>query len=257
MNQAEKAEHFRGLHVGNNPVVLFNIWDAGGAQAVEEAGAKAVATGSWSVAAAHGYSDGEQIPIELVEMIAGRICATTDLPVSIDFEGGYSEDPDEIALNVQRIIRAGAVGINFEDQVVGADGLYPIPAQVRRIRAIRESATQLDVPLFINARTDLFLKAGTDVDHAGLLDNAKERADQYADAGASGLFVPGLIDEDLIAEVCEHTSLPVNVMMMEGAPSIDRLAKAGVSRVSFGPGPHLQSMAALTAQARQHVGSSP
>lgn len=257
MNQAEKAEHFRSLHVGNDPVVLFNVWDAGGAHAVEQAGAKAIATGSWSVAAAHGYSDGEQIPIELVEMIASRICATTDLAVSIDFEGGYSEDPSEIALNVQRIIRAGAVGINFEDQVVGADGLYPISAQVRRIRAIRESATQLGIPLFINARTDRFLKAGADMDYTGLLDEVKERADQYADAGASGLFVPGLIDEDLIAEVCAHTSLPVNVMMMEGAPSIGRLAKAGVSRVSFGPGPYLQSMAALTAEAGKVFGPSP
>ncbi len=254
MNQLEKANYFASLHVKHSPVVLFNIWDAGGAQAIEKAGAKAVATGSWSVAAAHGYPDGEQIPIDLVEVIAARICAATELPVSIDFEGGYSEDPDEIARNVRRIVRIGAVGINFEDQIIGSEGLYQLPAQVERIEAIRNSATGLGVPLFINARTDLFLQAGPEVDHADLIDSALERAEEYERAGASGLFLPGLIDENLIAQVCDHTRLPVNVMMMDGAPPIDRLADVGVARVSFGPSPYLDTLHALSEHFERYVG---
>lgn len=254
MNQIEKAKHFGSLHVKGSPLVLYNIWDAGGAQAIEKVGAKAVATGSWSVAAAHGYSDGEEIPIDLVELIAGRICATTQLPVTIDFEGGYAERPDDVALNVKRIIQAGAVGINFEDQIVNGSGLHKLSEQSRRISAVRESAIELDVPLFINARTDLFLQAGTSVNHADLIESTKERADEYEKAGASGLFVPGLIDDDLIAEICEHTSLPVNVMLMDGAPSIGKLANAGVSRVSVGPSPYFQSVGALTEHAQKVLG---
>jgi len=256
MNQLQKAKHFADLHEKYNPLVLFNIWDAGGAQAVEKAGAKAVASGSYSVAAAHGYSDGEQIPLELVEIIVSRICSATELPVTIDFEGGYSEDPDEIALNVQRIIRAGAVAINFEDQIVGAKGIHPVSTQVQRINAVRESATQLGLPVFINARTDLFLQADSQTEHAALLDEVKERADAYEKSGASGIFLPGLIDENLISHVCEYTNLPVNVMMMEGAPPVCRLARAGVSRVSFGPAPYFESINTLSEQARKVFGSS-
>lgn len=254
MSQAKKAEYFASLHVKGDPLVLFNIWDAGGAQAVEKAGARAIATGSWSVAAAHGYKDGELIPLSLVEEIAGRICTTSQLPVTIDFEGGYAQEPDEVALNVQRIIRAGAVGINFEDQIVGGTGLYEVSVQCERIRAIRQAATRLEIPLYINARTDLFLRASADTEHEDLIGSAKERADSYEEAGASGLFVPGLIDELLIAEICEHTNLPVNVMLMEGAPSISKLAEAGVARVSVGPAPYFESMNALSEQARQLFG---
>ena len=249
MNQIEKATQFAELHVKGSPLVLFNIWDAGGADAITKAGAKAVATGSWSVAMAHGYPDGEAIPLDLVEMIAGRICASTPLPITIDFEGGYAVEPNQVGHNVQRLIRAGAVGINFEDQVVNGDGLHEISAQCRRIKAIRDSADALEMPLFINARTDLFLKAKSGNDHAELMDSAKQRADAYAEAGASGLFVPGLVDEKLIAEICEHTSLPVNIMMKDGAPSIKQLAPLGVARVSFGPLPYIQSMNTLAEQA--------
>lgn len=249
MDQTEKCKHFANLHVKGDPCVLFNIWDAGGAQAVEKAGARAIATGSWSVAAAHGYDDGELIPLELVEKIVQRICASVALPVTIDVEGGYAEAPEEVAANIQRVIDAGAVGINFEDQIVKGNGLYEASVQSKRIGAIRELANQRGVPLFINARTDLFLQASSDVEHAELIDNAKTRAVAYEEAGASGFFVPGLIDENLIAEVCQHTNLPVNIMMMDGAPSISKLAELGVSRVSFGPSPYFQLMSVLSEQA--------
>lgn len=231
--------------------MLFNIWDAGSARAVKDAGAKAIATGSYSVAAAQGFDDGEAIPLDLVEFNTQRICSTVALPVTIDFEGGYAESPDDVAINVQRIIGAGAIGINFEDQIVNGNGLHTISAQCDRINGIREAAGKLGVPLFINSRTDLFLQAASDQSHTDLIDNAKVRATAYEKAGASGFFVPGLLDESLISELCDHTSLPVNIMMKAGAPSVVRLSELGVSRISFGPGPYADSMSKLSEQARE------
>jgi 2-methylisocitrate lyase-like PEP mutase family enzyme len=122
MNQKEKAKRFAQLHVKGAPLLLYNAWDAGSAQSVLEAGAKAIATSSWSVAAAQGYQDGEAIPIEFAEQIVGRIATSVDAPVTVDFEGGYSEDDNELADNVSRLIDLGVIGVNFEDRVVKAQG---------------------------------------------------------------------------------------------------------------------------------------
>lgn len=244
MSQAEKATHLANLHQKGNPLVLYNIWDAGGAKAVEEAGAYAVATGSWSMAAAHGYDDGEAIPLDFVLRIVERICATVDVPVTVDFEGGYATDPDKIAENVLKVIRAGAVGINFEDRVVKGEGLHAISAQVARIRAIKAVAADKGIPLVLNARTDLFL--GTDsASHEGHLAEALEREAAYAEAGADCYFVPGLTDARLIVEVTDKASLPINVMMMEELSSIKEVASLGVSRASYGPGPFFEFLANL------------
>jgi 2-methylisocitrate lyase-like PEP mutase family enzyme len=123
MNQTEKARRFAELHVKGAPVVLFNAWDAGSAKSIVAAGAQAIATSSWSVAEAQGYRDGEAIPIELAEQIIARIAATIDVPVSVDFEGGYSEDDGELAANISRLLELGVIGINFEDRVVKGSGL--------------------------------------------------------------------------------------------------------------------------------------
>ncbi|MCV9962477.1 isocitrate lyase/phosphoenolpyruvate mutase family protein [Pararhizobium sp. BT-229] len=238
MNQTDKAKAFTELHRKGDPVVLYNIWDAGSAKAVAEAGAKALATGSWSVAAANGYGDGQEIPMLQLVDIARAIVAATDLPVSIDFEGGYAEDAEAAALNVARVVDAGAVGINFEDQVVGGSGLYALEAQAARIKAIRAMADARGVPFFINARTDLFLKVSDPARHPPLVEEAIERGAAYAEAGASGFFVPGLSNPDLIGRVCEAVGLPVNIMMRQGVPDVKTLAGLGVGRVSYGPGPY-------------------
>ncbi|WP_420346407.1 isocitrate lyase/PEP mutase family protein [Pelagibius sp.] len=248
MTQAEKAEAFAELHQPGHPLVLYNIWDAGGAKTVAAAGARAVATGSWSVAAAQGYGDGQAIPLDLVLTIVSRIAATVDLPVTVDFEGAYAEAPAEAAANLSRLIGAGAIGINFEDQVVGGEGLHAPEVQAERIAALRAAADAAGVPLFINARTDLFLKEKDRSRHPALLEEAAARSAAYAGAGASGFFTPALVDPVLIKTLCDRAALPVNIMMMDGAPSLADLASLGVARVSYGPGPYVEAMAALAAR---------
>ncbi len=245
MNQTEKADYFGTLHRKGTPVILYNIWDAGTAKAVTEAGAKALATGSWSVAAANGYGDGQKLPMGVLIETARSITAVNDLPLSVDFEGGYSTEPAGVAANVAKLIEAGAIGINFEDQRVGEAGLHPIEVQAARIRAIREMAKARGINFFINARTDLFLQEGDGSRHAGLVDAAIERGKAYAAAGASGFFVPGLIEPALIEKVCVASSLPVNIMMKAGAPDPADLGRLGVSRISYGPGPYRTMMEKL------------
>jgi 2-methylisocitrate lyase-like PEP mutase family enzyme len=249
MNQKNEAARFAELHVKGNPLVLYNAWDAGSAKAIEAAGATAIATSSWSVAEAQGYQDGEAIPITFVMEIVGRIAATVKVPVTVDFEGGYSES-DELADNISGLIGLGIVGVNFEDRVVKGTGLYGIERQARRVAAIREAARKEHVPLFINARTDLFLGPGDD-DHAKSVKEALERAKAYAAAGASGFFIPGLQDGALIEKICKGVSLPVNVMVMDGVPSNVQLSKLGVARISYGPIPYIQAMDSLKDEARK------
>ncbi|MEE7490641.1 2-Methylisocitrate lyase, PEP mutase family [Methylobacterium sp. UNC378MF] len=248
MTQVEKAKLFASLHATGSPLILYNVWDAGSAKAVLGAGAKAIATSSWAVAEAQGYRDGEIIPLAEVERVAARIAAVVDAPLTVDFEGGYAEDEDELAANVSRLVALGAVGINFEDRVVQGPGLYPIDRQARRIAAIREAADNLGLPLFINARTDLFLGRGPDPEVA--IGEALDRAEAYREAGASGFFVPGLRDERLIGRAVEGAGLPVNVLTGEGVPAQRRLAELGVARLSHGSSPYVQATATLTEAAR-------
>lgn len=247
--QREQAELFHQLHRKGEPLVLFNCWDAGSAKAVAASGAKAIATGSWSVATAHGYDDGEALPLDLVLANLARIVASVTVPVTLDFEGGYDRDAAALAQNASKVIAVGAIGINFEDRIVDGEGLYTISEQCTRIAAIRAAATQAGVPLFINARTDIFLNAEASTHSPGHLQEAIDRARAYAEAGASGFFAPGLRDGNLIQRLCASVPLPVNIMMANGMLSVNALAELGVARVSYGPGPYRLAMAALQAAA--------
>jgi 2-methylisocitrate lyase-like PEP mutase family enzyme len=245
MNQIEKAKLFKSLHVKGNPVIIFNIWDAGSARVLQEIGAKAVATGSWSVATAHGYEDREEIPLEMVITNLERIVATVDVPVSLDFEGGYAKLPAELRENVKRVIEAGGIGINFEDQIVGGEGLYSIAEQCGRIKGVHSAGEQCGIPIFINARTDVFLKVDPSQHNENHLQEAIERAKAYADAGASGFFAPWLRNEKFIEQLCERSPLPVNLMVMPDIPPSKKLAELGVARISYGPGPYRMMIEAL------------
>jgi len=242
MTQAEKYRAFAALHVPGDPVILYNAWDAGSARAVAEAGAKAIATGSASVAAAHGYDDAEGLPLELALANAARVAGAVALPVTIDFEGGYAVAPDAAAANVAKLAATGAIGCNFEDQVVGGEGLHPIAFQAERIAAIRAAAGP---DFFINARTDIFLKAKLETHNAAMVEAALERAHAYAEAGASGFFVPLLADLGLLARFCASAPLPVNFMAFPGCPPAADVAAAGVARISHGPFPFKLAMTAL------------
>ena len=245
---ATKFEAFAALHVPGDPVILYNIWDVGSAQAVIRAGAKALATGSHPVADANGWPDGQGVPIDFALANAKRIADSTELPLTVDFEGAYSDDPDQGADNVARLAATGAVGCNFEDQVVGGDGVHEIGTQVARIRAIREAAGS---DFFLNARTDLMLK---EQDDGTLLDRVIERGKAYADAGASGFFVPRIADPRHIERVVREVPLPLNAIAFPGAPDKTVWAEAGVARISHGPFPHKALMARLTEMAREAIG---
>lgn len=246
MDQSQKAAEFRKLHQKGNPLVLYNVWDAGSAKAVADAGAMALATGSASVAAAQGFADGEKIPLALSCKIVSHIVAATDLPVTMDFEGGYATAPDAITKNVGQLLQTGAIGLNFEDQILGKDGLYTTETQGARIAAVRAASPDL----FINSRTDLFLQEPDKTKHANLIDEAISRAQIYHASGADGFFVPGLVDIKLIAVLCETLPIPVNIMKTPDAPTNAALTSLGVSRISYGPFPYFAAMATLSEQAQ-------
>ncbi len=248
-----RFETFAALHAPGDPLILFNVWDAGSAAAAERAGAKAVATGSWSVAAANGFGDQEQVPIDFVMANAERIVGATGLPVSIDFEGGYSTDPQAFAANLARLAGTGAIGCNFEDQMMASSprALHPIAAQAARIAAGRAT---VGPDFFINARTDIFLANKAETHDDAMVEEAIARGHAYAEAGASGFFVPGLIDLRLLARVCASVPLPVNFMAFPGAPGARQVAEAGVARISHGPYPYRLALKAYEDAARAAFG---
>jgi 2-methylisocitrate lyase-like PEP mutase family enzyme len=249
--QREKAHSFRDLHLNGSPLILFNVWDAGSARTVEQAGAKAIATSSWSVAAAHGLADGEKLPFKLALANLGRIVKSVPLPVTIDLESGYATELSELRENIEQVIAAGAVGINFEDQIIEGGELYAIEDQCTRIEAIRETVKQTSIPLFINARTDVFLKTYPAKHDEVQLEEAVRRAAAYAEAGANGLFAPGLRDTALIKKLCDLSPVPVNIMVLPDTPPTAILAQLGVARISYGAATYQQMAEALKEAGRQ------
>lgn len=250
--QYDRAMSFRALHKPGEPVVLINIWDLGSARIVAEAGAAALATSSWSVARARGRDDGEQTPIEDVIAFLGDLTSTTQLPVTADLESGYGDTPEAVGATVRRAIEAGAIGCNLEDTRPGAAELQPTTDQVARLRAARAAADDSGVPAFVNARTDVFLLANRTHDRDDVAE-AVRRARAYADAGADGLFAPGLADVDLIARLVEGSPLPVNIMTNPSS-DLPAIAAAGVARISYGASSYLAAVAALASLAKQALG---
>jgi methylisocitrate lyase len=250
LDAAQKAEQFRALHISGKPLVLFNIWDAGSAKAVAAAGAKAIATGSWSVANANGFEDGERVALGLVMDNLRRIVGVTDLPVTIDLESGYGDAAKAVAETIRLAIGAGAVGCNLEDSFPANGKLRQTVDQAERIRAARQSADAANLRFFINARTDVFFQRPPEHHDQAMVIEALERARAYAQAGADGLFAPGLVDVNLIGRLAEASPLPLNIMVSKATPPLPALAEHRVARVSHGPGPYLLAMKALEEAAR-------
>jgi 2-methylisocitrate lyase-like PEP mutase family enzyme len=241
--QQQHAETFHGLHRKGDPLVLFNAWDVATAKAIAKTSA-AIATSSGAVASALGYADGEGAPFDMVAGLVSRMSAAVSVPVSIDLEAGYGESPDAAAKSVTTILKAGAIGINIEDGLSERKRQLVSPERhAAKIKAARDAAQQSGIHLFINARTDPFLLKFGSPDQC--LDEAARRARIYADAGADGIFVPGLTDLALIEKFVQLTPLPVNIMVTQGVPEIPDLARVGVRRVSLGPWPMLAAMRVL------------
>lgn len=247
---ASKFETFAALHRPGEPVILYNVWDPGSARAVEQAGAKAIATGSHPVGDAAGFGDAQQVPLDFVIDNARRVVDAVAVPVTIDFESAYSVDPDEGGANLAKLKSSGAVGCNFEDQVIGGEGLHPLDLQCRRIDAMRRAVGS---DFYINARTDLLLKTQSHDD--GVIGEVIERGNAFADSGASGFFVPRLSDPKQVERVVREVPLPLNLIAFPGAPSNRDWANAGAARISYGPFPHRALMKTLEEWAREAIGS--
>lgn len=234
---------FGDLHVPGDPLILVNIWDAGSAKAVSAAGAKALATGSYGVAGAQGISDGEKFSLDDAISNLEHIVAVTDLPVSIDLEAGYGDNADGVRQSVQRACDAGASGINMEDRMPGEDNLISPKIAAERVAAASSTG------IWVNARCDVFRGQSAEVNGDALVKKALERARLYADAGASGLFVPFLSDAKCIGAICNASPLPVNILRSPDGPSHAELAGLGVARISHGHQPWAAAMNWLTGQA--------
>jgi 2-methylisocitrate lyase-like PEP mutase family enzyme len=231
--QARLAEVFAGLHRPGDPLLLPNAWDAASAVAIVRAGAKAIATTSAGVAWSLGVPDAADLGAVRAAAVIERITAAVAVPVSADIEAGYGPGPDAVMDTVTAVVQAGAIGVNLEDRSGRAGApLFERAEQADRLAAARAAADRLGVPVWINARTDVFLAGAVPADRR--LDDALQRAAAYAAAGADSLFVPGLVDLPAVAELAAGP-LPVAVMVWAGAPPVAELASAGAARISLGP----------------------
>ncbi len=226
--KAETATTFHRLHEGPEPLLLPNAWDAGSARLMESLGAKAIATTSAGVAWTHGYPDGNSLPVRLLAGTVATIARAIQVPLTVDVEGGYSDDPAAVEETVARMVEAGAVGINIEDGASAPDLLC------LKIERATRAGDHFDVELFVNARTDVYLRGL--VPEGERVAETLARAKLYRNAGASGLFVPGLRDPEEIRAIAAGAGLPLNVMAWPGLPAAAELAHLGVRRLSAGSG---------------------
>jgi 2-methylisocitrate lyase-like PEP mutase family enzyme len=249
-DQKSKAEALRRMHTHGHVLVLPNVWDLASARIIEDAGFPAIATTSAGIAFAHGYPDGEKIPPEQMFQAITRIAGAVNVPVTADVEAGYGSKPEAAAQTARCVIEAGAVGMNFEDAKGDPDHpLFDLSLQLARIHAVRERCEHLDVPLVLNARTDVYLlQVG---DPAKRYDEALRRLSAYRDAGADCVFLPGVRDVETIARIVLDLRCPVNILAGPGSPSIPELAALGVRRVSLGSGPMRASMGVLRRLSRE------
>ncbi|MEO0558350.1 MAG: isocitrate lyase/phosphoenolpyruvate mutase family protein [Bacteroidota bacterium] len=247
------ARSFAALHRPSDPLLLPNAWDVASARIIEAAGAKAIATTSSGLCWALGVRDGNAIPRSQAVAAVRRIVDGVLAPVTADIEGGYGDrTAEDVSETVRAMVDAGVVGINLED-TPGSDGapILTPQEQAQRIAAAREAAQSSGVDLFINARTDVFLRAVGDPEHR--LDATLERAEVYLDAGASGIFVPGLTDAETVRALANGIRGPLNIMSGPGKLSLDELAALGVARISLGPALALAAYGRVRKMARELI----
>jgi 2-methylisocitrate lyase-like PEP mutase family enzyme len=245
VTQQERAEAFHRLHAADRVLVLVNAWDAASARIVEQAGSPAVATTSAGIAWALGYADGEQVEAREMIRACERICRVVNVPVSVDIERGFGGTTAEVCATVRAFLEMGVVGVNIEDGVLpGSDALAPPDILAERIVAIRVVAQEVGVRLFVNARIDTYFVAT--IDPATRYDETVRRARRYIEAGADGIFVPGLESIEEIARLARTVTRPLNIYSgYAGLPAVAALQRAGVRRVSLGCGPYQAALALM------------
>ncbi len=245
MNLAEKTDELLRLHTDPELLVVVNVWDVMTAKIVAgQPGCTAIATASYSIAAAHGYPDGEHIPLDLMLAAVGRIAAAVDLPVSADLEAGYGDAGE----TVRRAIGVGVVGANIEDE------MRPLAEAVAAVEAVVAAGAREGVPFVLNARTDAFLRAG-DRPVDDVIADAIERGRAFLAAGAACVFVPGLLDEPTVVRLVEGIGeRRISVLHLPGSVPQARLAELGVARVSFGGGIQRAVMPSLATLAADLLG---
>ncbi|TDF36530.1 isocitrate lyase/phosphoenolpyruvate mutase family protein [Alteromonadaceae bacterium M269] len=226
---------FQSLHLRSKPIMLNNIWDAAGAALLAANSAEAIATSSASLAWSCGYADGSNLPRHELMTSVQRIRRITDLPVTIDIENGYSDSPTEVAKLVQELVNLGISEINIED------GQQSPSLLINKIKAIRDTVGE---NLFINARTDVYLQALVEPQH--MLSESVSRTQQYIEAGANGVFVPGTLDVDVFSALVHNTPAPINAMIPSIEYDLNPLSSVGVKRFSLGPTPFLSCYSKLT-----------
>jgi 2-methylisocitrate lyase-like PEP mutase family enzyme len=249
-SQIDKAVDFRLRHRGIGVLLLPNAWDVASARVLEEVGFSAIATTSAGIAFSLGYPDGQRISREEMMARIGRIARAVQVPVTADVEWGYGSTAEEIARTTREVIETGAVGMNLEDTSGRADQpLLPLEQVLEKIKAVRETAAALRVPIVVNARTDVYLLEGgnPDADYA----EAVRRLVAVRDAGADCVFAPGLKDAETIGRLVKDVACPVNILAVPGTPSIEELGKLGVARVSVGSGFMRATLGALRAMGEE------
>lgn len=240
MTQKEKAVRFRALHREGRMLVLPNAWDVISARIFEEAGFPAIATTSAGVAFTLGYPDGQVISREEMLSVVKRIAQRVQVPVSADMESGYGTySLEETLKSIQGVLDSGAVGINLEDSVK-ENNLIDKGFQVEKIRAIRQLADSVDIPLVINARTDPYFLPHLSQEEK--FETAVDRAHAYLEAGADSIFVPLATDATTIGNLVKAIPAPLNILLLNSTPSLAELEALGVRRVSMGSGAHRMSL---------------
>jgi 2-methylisocitrate lyase-like PEP mutase family enzyme len=233
--QQAKAIAFKALHHSGEMLIIPNIWDPLGARLLESLGYPAIATASASVALTNGYDDGEQIPLHDALTRITEITRIVKVPVSADFESGYAGNDVQLQRNVELLLQTGVVGLNFEDFNMRTGELYPVDVQCKRIKVIRKVADAAGVPLFINARTDVYLRANL-YPQDKKLDETMSRGMAYLDAGGDCFFPPGMKDKDELSKLIHALKSPLNIIAVPGIPDFKTMEEIGVARLSLGPG---------------------
>jgi 2-methylisocitrate lyase-like PEP mutase family enzyme/predicted thioesterase len=233
--QKQKAETFRALHHGPNILILPNAWDAASACILEQAGFPAIATTSGGIAFSLGYPDKQKVTRAEAMTVISRIARAVKIPVSADVESGYGDRPEDAAQTAQGVIESGAIGLNLEDANHQQERkLIDLSLQLEKIKAVQETAAKADIPLVLNARTDVYLEQVGDPESRYA--ETVRRLSAYRDAGADCVFAPGVSDPSIIARLTKDLGCPINILASPVTPAAPELQKLGVARVSTGSG---------------------